>query len=272
VECNIKGNSVYVAMQEMLNQGFYKFFVTERLMNCKHCGRTIAEDSNFCTYCGTQTQAHIVPPFTASQSTNENQYLKRGKEIGGSYLNFVLETLKAPVAMAEKSDERHFINGIITIILFSFFFPLVGYMSIQNMSFGKYVPFSEMVFYPFLYFLVFFACLVAVMYFMIHKINDKGTFQSVVARFGALLLIPLLLNIVSVLLAIVNVITFTLLLSMLGLVSVLICISLTVYSYKNNKSGFDVFYAVLISYIAVFVLIYIFGESFLSGLIKDSLF
>ncbi len=240
-------------------------------MVCKHCGRTIAEDSNFCTYCGTQTQLQGVSPNGGSQHTSKNQYLKHGKNIGASYLNFFLETLRGPVAMAEKADEKHFINGLITIILFSFIFPLGFYTILRaNAPFGKYLPFVEFVFYPFFYFLVFFACLLAVIYLFSQRMNEQGTFQSVIARFGSLLLIPLVLNIVSVLLAMVNVITFTLFLLIFSLVSILICIPLTIYSYKKDKkSDLDVYYAVLISYIVVFILIYIFGESFMLGMVED---
>lgn len=239
---------------------------------CPNCGSNV--EGKFCTSCGTkvvegaQTQAanqEVAATSGAVQSTQQpNQYLEQGKQISKGFWDFFLTIVKNPTGGAQNLNHSAMTNGIITIILFSLFIPLINYfgpMGEMAKAFGE-ASFGDFVAKPAFYILLFMAFTVAVLFAVLKMGGHQVSFQDVIGRFGGFMVLPLAIIVVALLLAIINTYTVMGYAAAVAIISMFVAITLTLYSFKRNQEkGLDAFYSTLIVYVALAIFLRIMVEN-----------
>ncbi|TVY01287.1 hypothetical protein [Cohnella terricola] len=216
---------------------------------------------------------------TAQSTTQSNVQLQKAKQLSKMYFSYFGEVLKNPVRTGQASTADHMTNGLITMILFSLVLPLIFYFQIKA-SARKYggflidhldVPFGSVVVKPF-FFLILIVLMVNSIVFLVLKMgNVTVRYQEITARFGTFMIPSVTFLVVGLL--------FTWLgigggalgwVIGVGLFSWFVAICFTIYSFKrDHTSGLDAYYAVVITYAASILILYLFGDSILGSLLKD---
>lgn len=271
-------------------------------MICPNCGN-VNEKGKFCTKCGAKLIDSEVAstsqfadvnqnlgqnaPNTSSIHTS-NDYVEKGKIVSKQYFHHMLEALKNPTNYNKKLSADHMVNGIITIVLLSIFLSLFIFISVDkafsfyndsmNEIFGGFMEstnlisasFSDHFLQPFLILLIYFTAIVATIFGVLKVNNGTVSFQEVIARFGAFLVVPMVLEALIVLLAFINVsFTFMSILSLFTMFSIFISFAFTIYSYKGTGNDrLDPLYGTLIVFAVSVLLNYLFWDSLLSSLMK----
>lgn len=248
-------------------------------MFCPSCGAKLKEQAKFCSSCGTNLQGIVINhadenvPAENSGSMNnpttqvtdtvknfkENEYVQQGAEISKQYFQFALSALKQPFYFAKKVNEKSFVNGLISIILFSLLFPLTSYFAVNNYSFYP-VPFGETVITPAIVLFFTFFVIIGIMLMILKLMNVGANFKELVARVGSLLVFPVSLIVIAFVLTIIKATFLGTIFSGLALIFLQLTYFATMFSYeKKGKGGLDAYYGIILTIIAniiVFAIIF----------------
>lgn len=260
-------------------------------MVCSNCSHQ-NEGGKFCENCGSplatggaaqETAAAVESTNLGNQGQAPNQYLTKTKNISKGYLSYALTVLKKPYASSVGVGKEHFVNSIITMVLYSFIIPLMLFFGVKALSSGLndlagafgmgevFQPsFMDIVIIPtFLY--AIFILLVAIFTYAGIKLGRiNPSFKEVIARFGSFLIPFTAVLIVALLLSLIKVKLFIyfLLLGFFG--SIFTVPSLVIASYKKqSQEGIDVIYGTLVTYVLTSVLLYIMGQKMFDAIIKQ---
>lgn len=236
-------------------------------MFCPSCGNEISDTAKFCSKCGanlqnTQETTTGNEGGTENRSTQvqdtvknlkENEYVQQGAEISKQYFQFALSSLKQPFNFAKKVDQQSFVNGLISIILFSIFFPLTTYFFTKNFAWGS-VPFGETVITPAIILFITFLVITGIMLAILQLMRVGANFKELIARVGSLFVFPLLFVIVGCLLTIIKASFLGLIFSSFGLVFLQLSYFAVMFSYeKKSKGGLDAYYGIILTIIAIII-------------------
>jgi hypothetical protein len=278
------------------------------LMICPNCSHQ-NDGGKFCEKCGTplipentnreeaaassdartvlqpeSQQVHYQQPVYNQQQSapvqpQPNRYIESTKKISKMYLGYFFQVLKQPFASTHNVGSEHFINGIITMILYAFLIPFTMYFFIKEAanginSFGSElfgsstpsieIPFTDVVLKPTFAFIIF-IFLVALFTFVSVKLGrENATFKETIARFGSLLIPVVAILFVALVMSILNIKLFIVLLVFGILGSLFLVPALVITSFKKQSGGVDAFYGAMITYILTFIAIAIMGDMLLS--------
>ncbi len=208
-----------------------------------------------------------------------NQYLEGAKKISQMYFGYFIGVLKKPYASSKSVGEEHFLNAIITIVLYSFIIPLMSYFGIKSftdtLSGGFYeadidLPFTEIVIYPTIAYAVF-ILLVATFTFAAVKMGRvDDSYKAVISRFGSFMIPFLAILLIGLVLAILKAKIFIIFLVLGFTTSLFIVPPLVIASFKKEtQEGLDVIYGTLITYILTFVTIVLMSAMLVDRIISD---
>ncbi|KAF0821294.1 zinc ribbon domain-containing protein [Cytobacillus firmus] len=261
-------------------------------MICSNCSHK-NDGGRFCENCGSpltqgggQEAAVAMENASASPTTSgqSNKYIESTKNISKMYFGYFMQVIKKPYASAQAVGAEHFINGLITIVLYSFIIPLMFYFALKGILadmnsfssglFGEELqinpPFADVVIKPAFAYAIF-IMLVAVFSFAAIKLGRiNASFQEVVARFGSFLIPFVALLAIALIMSILKIKLFLLFLFLGFVGSIFMVPPLVIASYKkSSEEGVDVIYGSLITYILTFVAIAIMGDMLFNTL-KDA--
>lgn len=243
-------------------------------MVCKECGK-INEDGKFCEACGakletgeeqesvataqqTPTTSQTTTNNTTQESaeTNNNEYVDKAKDISKTYFSYFLRILKSPLSESQNIRREEFINGVITIVLYALFIPLMIYLSLgseaRNWMFES--PFLDILLKPTIGYAVFIFLIAAFVFIAVQLGNVKVSIKDVIARFGALLVPFVAFFVVGFVLALLQTGAFAIPLSIGVMGSTLAAPALVIQSFKENvKGGLDAVYGVILAYILTLI-------------------
>lgn len=247
-------------------------------MNCPNCQVSLESDAKFCTSCGVkidpaQTENSKTEPVQ-STGTTANQtpdYVQQGKAISKQYWNFIPSALAHPFAASKHDGPANKINAMITLLLFSLLVPLFSYTGFSYTGIPEQFrpTFVEMVVKPFFIFAIFFALLLAVKYGVAKLMKADVTFINVMTRFGIIMVLPTAVALVAVLFSILGIYDFSIILFFLAISLASIASMATIFSIKEKApetGGLDVFYGVVLTYVAMTIILLVIGDSILSEL------
>jgi|GEM_PF-4525207 len=194
-----------------------------------------------------------------------NQYLEKGKQLSTQYYQFSLNILKSPSTATQAVQSNLYKNGIISIILYSI---LVASFFFLQFNFGFFSnSFTNLFLYPFIYYAILTFYIAGVIFYMLKLMKVEVSFKGVIARFGAFLVIPLVLVLVAVVLSIVKISILASLLFTLSFLTLFSVAGLTLYTYKKDYStGLDPLYGFLLIYVAIGLFLFITGDAVFSRL------
>lgn len=242
-------------------------------MNCPNCNHT-SDGGKFCGNCGaplsSSTHSEIATngPTIATQQPQPNAYFQSTKTVSTMYFNFFLQVLKKPYASSQSVGGEHFVNAIITIILYAIFIPLIIYFGVKSFmngisdatggifgnTYSMGPSFTDFVLKPMFGYAVFILLVATFVFAAIMLGKIEVTYKSVIARFGSFLIPFLALFVVALILSIFNakIYIFLFLLGFIG--SIFIVPPLVIASYKKEtQGGLDTIYGTLLTYILTFI-------------------
>lgn len=250
-------------------------------MQCPNCHHEHVE-GNFCVKCGTpltsaneqaatvdteNAQTNPVPPFT--EKVQPNVQLEKAKEISKMYFGFFMTVLKSPFSQASKVSSAHFVNGLISIVLFSLLIPLITYLNLGDLRHYIDSPFANVVLKPMVGFAIY-MLLIAVYSFVGLKAGKvSANIKEVISRFGALLIPFIALFLVAIILSILQIKILAFLLLFVGIsLSVSMVPLFIILSYKKeSEKGLDAFYCSIIVYLLTGLTLLIMGNMLFSALL-----
>ncbi|KYD09091.1 MULTISPECIES: zinc ribbon domain-containing protein [Heyndrickxia] len=257
-------------------------------MKCPNCQHE-NEGGNFCENCGTrlleqagnEVAASATHPIqTPSEKAQSNQYVEATKKISKQYFQYFIQVLKKPYANSHSVGEEHFVNGIITIILYSLFIPFILYFGVKILFsginrfgslFGANInagpPFAETVIIPFFGYLVLTILVITFTFAAIRLGKVQVGYKEVLARFSSFLIPFVAILLIGLIFAIIK-IKFFLAIFLLGFFgSILMVPPLVIASYKKeNHEGLDVIFGSLIIYVLTYLSILIMGDLLFNAL------
>jgi hypothetical protein len=259
-------------------------------MNCPNCNH-VNQGGKFCENCGTNLSSTVVSQVAASNESNThagvpgsgaavqsepNQYLEVTKVISKQYFGYFVQVLKKPYSNSQAVGAEHFVNGLITMVLFALIIPLIIYFTAKGLlsdigGFGGGLfedavesvspPFSDFVVKPFFAYLVF-ILLIAVFSFGAIKLGKvQNSFKEVVARFGSFLIPFVAILVIGLILSILK-ISLALVILLIGLLGTIFMVpTLVIASFKKNSTqGLDTIYGTLLTYVLTSITLAIMGE------------
>ena len=264
-------------------------------MKCKNCGHD-NEGGRFCENCGTplavETEQYTTQnPQTqpTNQMNNGNaggdsqteDYLKKTKDQSKQYFAYFRDALKKPYASLDATmGSQHFIHAIITLILYCLLVPLTIYFGIKGLlsnvdpfGLGSGMdidpPFMDIVIKPVLAFAILIMLVIAFTFISIKLGQVNVAFKDVLTRFGILLVPFVFILAIGLILAILEVSTFTYFVGIGLMGSMYIAVPLLIVFYKKNSvgKGLDVVYGTLLSYILTMIALKIMGDMLFDSLL-----
>ncbi|MBR7552646.1 zinc-ribbon domain-containing protein [Allobacillus sp. GCM10007491] len=254
---------------------------------CQNCQTEVSEDSKFCTSCGTQLENGAESPVVAAKEesaataggTSTNDYAEQGKELAKNYWQHLVHIVKSPMRHGKAEGEGNFVNGLITLVLFSLFIPLTIYFGIRAIAsstfgMGSAVPFGTMFFKPFFFILLFVAVAVGIIFAVVKPSVADLHIKSVVGRFGAFMVIPTAIMLLSLLIVSLKMFSVFFYVFFLGFIGLFIAATFAIYSFVHNKDkGIDGFYGVLLFYFGSFLFLKIVSENlFINQFLNEMLY
>jgi hypothetical protein len=209
-------------------------------------------------------------PFRAAgrQHSDEdeepNPYWTSLKLYGQLYGDYFLKGLRHPFGAAVGTENSQFFNAIVSMVLYVVLFPLALYAALHHELQG--LPegaFADLVLKPIVWTAIF-LFLLNVFTFAAVKLsfNPAAKLKEVMARFGALLPLFLVLYVVSFVFLFLNG-DISKVIILLSFISTVMTVPLFVMtSYKRRMvGGLDPLYAILLVYVALMLVIVILGSS-----------
>lgn len=273
-------------------------------MQCAQCGQ-INQSAKFCVKCGANLQAAAtsenagggyqppVQPLPTAQPQAQptsfqkpaapvrpNPQLEQVKQVSKQYFSYFLEVLKSPVRKGQSSTSVHMLNGLITLILFSLILPLIAYFQARSVArrfdFGDFglansVSFSGVVIKPFFFLLIIVLLVNTVIFFVLKLGNVNLNYREVTARFGSFMIPSVAFFLVALLFSLISSGSVIMgLLIGIGVFSWFVAVCFVIYSFKKDQtSGLDAFYGVILTYIACAILIALLGADLANTLFGD---
>ncbi|BBI31500.1 zinc ribbon domain-containing protein [Cohnella abietis] len=205
---------------------------------------------------------------THQQPARPNQQLEQAKQVSKQYLSYFLEVLKNPIRTGQNSTDGHMINGIITLILFSLILPLIGYIQLRSRvsryGFGlaDHISFGEVVIKNFFILFIIIMLINSVIFLVLKAGTTAVNYREVTARFGTLMIPAVAFFLIALIFSWLSDGSYVLLLSIgLGMLSWFVAVCFVIYSFKKDQtSGLDAFYGVIITYVVTFYLIKQLGD------------
>ncbi|MGE8204650.1 hypothetical protein ACQKP0_08805 [Heyndrickxia sp. NPDC080065] len=241
-------------------------------MKCQICQHE-NEGGRFCENCGskliTSTKDETAATVESAHSSSDKvQYFETTKKISNQYFNYFIQVLKKPYASSQSVGSEHFINGIMTIILFSLLIPLIFYFALKGVlaDFSSYgsnffgtpveikPPFTDIVIKPFFAYIIFTFLVITFTFASIKLGRINVSYKEVTARFGSLLIPFVSLLAISLIMSILKIKFFFyfLLLGFIG--SIFMIPPLVIASYKkDHQEGVDVIFGSLLTYVLTFI-------------------
>lgn len=252
-------------------------------MICPNCSHE-NEGGKFCVKCGTPLKMDANSEVAATSETaaptttvQPNRYIESTKKISKTYFSYFMQVLKQPYASSQGMGAEHFINGLITMIIYSFLIPLTTYFGLKSVLnqinpfgsdlFGSSLPFSDVVLKPTFAYLIF-ILLVAIFTFAAIRLGRvNASFKEVIARFGSFLIPTIAIFVIGLLMAILAIKMFFVLLIFGFIGSVFLVPPLVIASFKKEtKDGIDIIYGSLITYALIFIAAAIMGDMLFNAL------
>ncbi|MCQ6277098.1 zinc ribbon domain-containing protein [Bacillus sp. V3B] len=257
--------------------------------NCSHQN----EGGKFCEKCGTPLTVEVnreaavtfeatntSQPQQPQQPVQPNRYIESTKRVSKMYFGYFMQVLKQPYASSQNVGTEHFINGIITMVLYAFFIPLTLYFGLKGAlssvnsfsadlfgsSTSMEVPFTDVVLKPTFTFIIFIFLIVLFTFVSIKLGRVNVSLKEVIARFGSFLIPIVAILIIGVIMSILEIKLFAAVLA-LGIVgSIFLVPPLVIASYKKETSdGVDVIYGSFITYLLTVIAISIMGDMLLEA-------
>ncbi|GIO46476.1 hypothetical protein J34TS1_12410 [Paenibacillus azoreducens] len=255
--------------------------------NCPKCHHS-NDYGNFCEECGTRLpvgEAEVGAeaaseldgmansPYgsstSASGETSTGQaYLQNAKHVSKLYFSYFVDVMKRPFAYAQNAGREQFVNGLITILIFSLVIPLIFYLGFHEYAsyFGR-SSFLQSLLRPFVGYVIFTGLVMTYTFLAVKCSKVNVSYQDVAGRFGALLVpftCSFLIAFVLVFLE-VKLFVFFILAGFIG--SVFTVPALVISSYtKNNRNGLDTVYGTILTYVLTFITLYLMGKMLLSSI------
>lgn len=196
------------------------------------------------------------------------------KSMGIHFWRYFIAALLSPIKRGLVMERHHFINGVIVFFLYSFLSGLNTYVQtliyvkpFQLEDTNEHFSFFSMMILPFLFTTISLFIIAGMILIIALLMRSSVYYPEVVARLGALLVIPTVFSLLLFILNLANsssILYF--LVSLLSMIGLFAAISFTVYSfYDPAKSGLDPFYAVLLTFIGIGFLISLFQSTVFTG-------
>lgn len=209
----------------------------------------------------------------ASAKEKLDPYLQKGKVVANDYWSYFLDKWKSPVinGLGAKSNQR--INGLITLIGFVLFFSLFTVVITRGIRIGIFgggsgfgMFFSSLIHTSLLVGITLVMLWVAAKFFVR---KDVG-FMDVLARYGALTVVPASLTVVSFLLALMTLIQLSLLILMFVIIGWITAVTITAYTYHREavNPGMDPLYCLFIVFGAIGLYVYLFSDSMVTSVFR----
>ncbi|RCX20580.1 hypothetical protein DFP94_103311 [Fontibacillus phaseoli] len=238
--------------------------------NCHHQQNN--ENAKFCENCGTplsMTTAEGSEPGSVPQKEERggdrqqaNEYLESAKKASKLYFKFFASALKSPLTYARSVGREQFVNGIITMILYSLVIPLIIYSGFHRLAGFMDHPLLNVVVRPTLAFAVLVVLTAAYCYLAVWYGKGKASFQDVVARFGVYLVPFTALLLLALLFAVLQINLFQSLLLMVGLFGSIFSVpAFVIAGYIPEKgAALDQLQSTILVYIAAFITVGLLGD------------
>ncbi|MGG4105965.1 hypothetical protein AAXB25_18845 [Paenibacillus lautus] len=210
-------------------------------------------------------------PFRAAgrqhveEEEEPNPYWTSLKLYGQLYGDYFLKGLRHPFGAAAGTESGQFFNAIVSMVLYVVLFPLTLYAALHHELQG--LPegaFADLVLKPIIWTAIFLFLLNAFTFAAVKlSFNPTAKLKEVMARFGALLPIFLVLYVVSFLFLFLNgdISKVIILLSFISTVMTVPLFVMTSYKRRMAGGGLDPLYAILLVYVALMLVIVILGSS-----------
>lgn len=250
-------------------------------MKCPNCGNE--NSGKFCVKCGTplEATATIVQENQTSTSANKNitiqidaeqlnKHMESVKEVSLNYFNYFLNAVKYPFQQASQVQKQHWINGLITIVLYGFFIGLFTYILLGDLRKFVDASFIKIVIQPMIAYVLFLSLIVLYIFIGMKMMKLNWHYLDVYAKFGTLLVPFVALFIIATVLVLLNIKVLSSILLSLGLITASFLVPVKVLLINNNEdtTGLDRFYVTIIIYILIIITTIISGGIILSTLIS----
>ncbi|WP_079478065.1 zinc-ribbon domain-containing protein [Halobacillus salinus] len=254
-------------------------------MFCTACGSQMKEGVQFCGSCGhamtesadqARREAQVdetAATSSVNRNTPENEYVQKSKEIGSQFYKFALQMLKEPFRAGKSVTEADKVNGIISNVLLAFLLPLFTYLMARSFS-SEWVevPFDLLVLQPFFYLLLFIAIYTVVVFGVGKLMRADVSYMAVVAKFGALNILPVTLMLASVVFSILSLSTLGTLVFAASLIlfgASSMTLVFLVHASKEDRRGLDVFYGLVITNVSMAIIYVLIGMSVMENIIEQ---
>lgn len=178
------------------------------------------------------------------------------------YFSYFTAALKNPIAYAREVDGGQFINGVITMVLYSMTIPLIFYFGFHRLVGFMDHPFLDMVVRPTLAFVIFIFLTATYCFLAIKYGKGKGSYQDIIARFGVYLVPFTGLLLLALLMAVLEMNTLQSLLLMVGFFGSIFTVPGFVITSFIPESGavLDPLQSTILVYIAAFLTVGLLGN------------
>lgn len=207
----------------------------------------------------------VTEPGANSQAMNHinTEQLNQFKSSMLDFWSFFKLACKNPYGVAQAVNEKHFLKGIIILILYSLLIPAtlynvlkIGIKSTESVlggytNFSSQLSFSALVISPFVMILIVHLVTVITSYIFLKGKKTNLQLKEVIARFGTLYSVSLALIFFAFILSYVS-ITLCLIFVLISIFISISVVPLLISSFQNtNTKGIDSLYIISIVYIVM---------------------
>lgn len=228
-------------------------------LNCSNCGHEQSVGM-FCSICGNKLGEPILntePIASRTRSVKPNVHVESIKSKLKTYSSYLIQRLKKP-SLAYNQGENEFTSSIVSIILFTVLFTLSLFLLTKNLSSSHSPNFLSFFMEAFL--LTFF--LIGIVLLSIFLISNffgpQHTFKAIICFYGGQLSLLIIGLTGSILLMLVESVTYGNALLTICLVFGIFILPLYVMGFllTKNQSGIDPLYGFML-YIVTFIILFI---------------
>ncbi|WP_117168148.1 zinc ribbon domain-containing protein [Paraliobacillus sediminis] len=251
-------------------------------MHCTKCGHPLSHEEKFCSNCGkpasddiaatTETaNLEVTAVATSTNETNENQFMESVKEISSGYISTLKDAVVKPYHASKQVIEADKTNGLITLILFALLFPLHTYINLLK---GWSTPsFWGAYLLPVLFTSLIFAAFIVIVFGVVKLMKvEKVSLFLITAKFGLLMILPTAAMLIAVFSSLISATFLGVMLSSFSLMLVSIAAIVSVFSASSqpsNDKGLDIYYSILLMFIAMSVVISVLGASIIANALEQ---
>ena len=163
-------------------------------------------------------------------------------------------------------------HGMATVGLYSFLMPLLLFFIVKRFNTYMEVSIFDVVIKPFVIMLIVSILMAGVLFGVGRLMRVNVSYKAVLGAYGSLHVLPVALLLLSIILLVFNnygLITLILVFSFLVTMFINVTILFALKSQIDEEIGLDVFYGIILSYIALMIIALIVGDSILGSLMGD---